>query len=94
MWRVASRWMRGFSYDLLATIFRPSALTARWSSNYSERPAGGGGVLFAALDESGALNADGNAAPGGHRDHGRDGCDCSNCVGRDRRDQHGGGGQD
>ena len=67
---------------------------ARWSGDHPKGPAGGRGVLFAAVNESGALDANGNAAPGGHRDYGRDGRDRGDCVGRDGSDQRGGGRKD
>ena len=71
------------SYDLLATIFRPSAPLHDGAVIIQKDRLGGGGMFSAALDESRALDADGYTASCCYRNYGRDRCDCGRSVGGD-----------
>ena len=81
------------SYDLLATIFRPSAPLARRRRDRTAGPHCGSCLFPAALDEPGALDPTGNAASRGDRDYGRNRRGRRNHFGRDGNDQRGGSGE-
>jgi DNA integrity scanning protein DisA with diadenylate cyclase activity len=81
------------SYDLLATVFRPSAPLARWRRDCAARPHRGRGLLSAVVDESSALDPTGNASSGGDWDHGRNRRGRGDRFRRDGHDQRRGGGE-